>query len=79
MSFYGHDNHVSLAKQITKMRAPWMLTYDDVVPIQQIYSGVTQYKLRLTYYAQIKRKASELLLLSPQLKASTTLTSSAAA
>lgn len=79
MSFYGHENHVSLAKQITKMRAPWMLTYDDVVPIQQIYSGVTQYKLRLTYYAQIKRKASELLLLSPQLKASTTLTSSAAA
>lgn len=44
-----------------------MLTYDDVPEIESLYKGLPSYRKGLTYYAQVKRKASELLVLSKQL------------
>lgn len=79
LSFYDHGDHVALAKQVRSLRVPWMLTYDDVDQIQEMYRGMPQYKLNLTYYAQTKRKASELLVLCPKLDVPTRLQSCSAA
>jgi DNA adenine methylase len=45
----------------------WMLTYDDVPEIRSMYAELTQYRKTLMYYAQVKRSAAELLILSNRL------------
>ncbi len=61
---YRHQDHLSLSKEVQKMPHRWMLTYDDVPEIRSMYSELTQYRKTLTYYAQVKRSAAELLILS---------------
>lgn len=36
---YGPGDHQSIASAITKLRTPWLLTYDDCEPIRSIYRG----------------------------------------
>ena len=68
-NFYTSDNHRDLARIIRRLKVNWMLTYDDVPEIQALYAGLPTYRKGLTYYAQIKRRASELLILAPRLTA----------
>lgn len=65
LSFYVPDDHARLAGLVRSLKVPWMLTYDDTPEIQGLYQGVPLYHKGLTYYAQVKRRASELLMLSP--------------
>jgi DNA adenine methylase len=67
LSFYTRQDHAKLARLVRSLKAPWMLTYDDVPQIETLYNGLPMFKKSLTYYAQVKRKASELLVLSPWL------------
>jgi DNA adenine methylase len=64
LSFYHPEDHARLAKLIRSLKCQWMLTYDDVPEIENLYKGLPTYRKGLTYYAQVKRKASELLVLS---------------
>lgn len=68
-NYYKHNDHLALAKCIKKMSHRWMLTYDDVPEVCSMYLGIPQYRKELTYYAQQKRAATELLILSPDLVA----------
>lgn len=61
---YRHKDHEMLAKTVLEMPHRWMLTYDDVPEIRNMYSTLPQYRKKLTYYAQEKRSAAELLILS---------------
>ncbi|WP_420996264.1 DNA adenine methylase [Cupriavidus sp. 30B13] len=67
LSFYEPTDHARLAKLVRGLQCPWMLTYDDVPEIEALYDGMPIYRKGLTYYAQVKRKASELLVLSKKL------------
>jgi DNA adenine methylase len=67
LSFYDPKDHARLASLVRGLKAPWMLTYDDAPEIEQLYTEVPTYRKGLTYYAQVKRRASELLMLSPRL------------
>lgn len=79
LSFYNPEDHARLAKLVRGMKVPWMLTYDDVPQIESLYDGMPTYRKALTYYAQVKRKASELLVLAPMLKCPATLNGRVAA
>ena len=68
LSFYNPEDHARLAKLVRSLQVPWMLTYDDVPEIEKLYIGLPLYRKSLTYYAQVKRRASELLALAPHLK-----------
>lgn len=68
LSFYNPKDHARLAKLVRSLTVPWMLTYDDVPDIESLYTGLPLYRKGLTYYAQVKRRASELLVLAPHLK-----------
>ena len=68
LSFYEPEDHVRLAKLVRSLRVPWMLTYDDAPEIAALYSGLPLYRKSLIYYAQVKRRASELMVLAPSLK-----------
>lgn len=67
LSFYKPEDHARLASLVRTLKLPWMLTYDDAPQIEQLYAGLPIYRKSLTYYAQVKRKASELLVLAPHL------------
>jgi len=68
-SFYEHADHKHLAQTIRKLRRPWMLTYDNAPEIRDLYEGLPMATKELTYYAQIKRTGTELLVLNPTLLA----------
>lgn len=69
LSFYQPEDHARLSRLVRKLSVPWMLTYDDVPEIASLYSGLPMYRKSLVYYAQTKRRANELLVLSPRLSA----------
>lgn len=73
---YQHQDHVALARAVRKMTNRWMLTYDDAPEISAMYAGLAQYRKTLTYYAQVKRSAAELLVLSGNLEPPTILQAS---
>jgi DNA adenine methylase len=67
-NFYQPEDHQVLARAIRRLKCAWMLTYDDVPAIERLYTGLPIYRKALTYYAQVKRRANELLVLSPSLR-----------
>lgn len=67
-NFYQAADHSVLADTIRRLKVSWMLTYDDVPQIERLYTGLPIYRKALTYYAQVKRKANELLVMAPTLK-----------
>lgn len=73
LSFYGSRDHARLAGLIRQLPLPWMLTYDEAPEIANLYEGMPIYRKSLVYYAQVKRRAAELLMLAPHLKAPSTL------
>lgn len=79
LSFYQPQDHARLAKLVRNLKVPWMLTYDDVPQIEALYTGLPVYRKGLTYYAQVKRRASELLVLAPHLTPPAELVQSMAA
>ena len=64
---YVHKDHLALAKEVRKMPHRWMMTYDDVPEISDMYEELRQYRKTLTYYAQVKRSAAELMIFSNNL------------
>ncbi len=69
VNFYAPEDHALLAATIRRLKCRWMLTYDDVPEVLKLYRGLPVYRKALIYYAQVKRKANELLVLSPSLTA----------
>ena len=47
---------------------PWILTYDEISDVKNLYSDIKGWSYELLYSAQIKRKESELLYASSELK-----------
>ena len=66
--YYDHDDHVSLARAVGRIKQRWMVTYDDSEEIRRIYKKFPTYTQELMYFAQVKRIGTELLILDPKLK-----------
>lgn len=61
--------HSDLAKVIHSLdNRPWILTYDEISDVKNLYSDIKGWSYELLYSAQIKRKESELLYASSELK-----------
>ncbi|MBB3295197.1 DNA adenine methylase [Mitsuaria sp. BK045] len=67
LNYYQARDHERLAKVVSGLKRPWMVTYDDAPEIEALYAGFPQYRNSLIYYAQTKRRANELLFLSNSL------------
>jgi len=62
MNFYKHSDHVNLSqclKAIDKFK--WILSYDNVAEIRELYFDLKLYEFSLVYTAQNIKKGSELL------------------
>ncbi len=62
MNFYKHGDHVDLAKCLKNIdEFRWILSYDNVEDIRELYSDLELYEFSLIYTAQNIKKGSELL------------------
>ena len=62
------DDHAYLAHQIVKVNLPWLVSYDNVSEIAQLYESFPQKVFSLNYSAQKHYEASELMIFSERLK-----------
>lgn len=65
---YVAEDHQRLAKEITGLHVPWVVSYDDVKEIRDIYAGHRRMRYKLSYSAGTKFSGNEVIFLSPGLK-----------
>lgn len=67
-SFYKPNDHVKIADTIVKLSRPWIVTYDDVPEIREIYASNRQYGFDIAYSVREKKLGAELLIASKRLR-----------
>lgn len=60
---YSHENHVRLAETMRKLeKVKWLISYDNVPEIRNMYEGYRMSNFDLNYTLQTKKFGSELLV-----------------
>lgn len=69
-NFYTHGDHANLAQSIlSKMKnRKWIVTYDNVNAIKNMYCKVESLEFALQYSLQTKREGSELMFFSKSIR-----------
>lgn len=62
-NFFTKEDHKTIAKKISKIKEPWILTYDNVEEIKGLYKNFDNYVYNLCYTASMgaNKRGSELL------------------
>lgn len=60
--YFKEIQHKSLAKYIKSKTFPWLLSYDDVTQIRELYNRRTCVKLFLDYSVKTSKKGQEILI-----------------
>lgn len=69
-NYFDYDDHVRIEKLIKgKVKSDWVITYDDMPEIAQIYTNHQLFRYDLNYSAANKRKASEIIIFSDEMMA----------
>lgn len=68
-NFYGHDDHEKIAKllQSARFARQWVVSYDGVDEIQQMYMASKALTYTLNYSAQVRYIGNEVMFFSPKL------------
>ena len=65
---YKHDDHLELAKLVTNLEnCCWVVSYDNVEPIAEMYSSFDQEIFSIDYTARTYAKGTEIMVFSPDL------------
>lgn len=67
LNYYSHCDHLHLSQFIKALPVKWMLSYDDVSEIRQMYRDKRILTMYLNYRAQTRRKGKELVIFSDEL------------
>ena len=68
LNFYEPADHVAVSKYVQALRYPWIVSYDDVQEIRELYKNVRSLRIRLSHTARSAREGEELLFFAPQLQ-----------
>lgn len=65
-NFLNHEDHKKIYKSINKVKTPWLITYDNVDDISNIYKKYPQFEFNLLYTvnSKVNRIGTELLITS---------------
>ena len=67
LNFFSYDDHVRIERMIdNQVNCDWVITYDDVQEIADIYQNHILKRFDLNYSAAVKRKASEIIIFKRQ-------------
>lgn len=65
LNFYTHEDHENLRDLLSTLRdLKWMISYDNVTEINELYSGFSSSLHMLNYSLQTKRKTNEFFVFS---------------
>lgn len=64
---YAHEDHVSLAQYITHLPFKWVLSYDDVPEIRELYKDRKSFNVGFYYRANARKEGKEVMFLSNNL------------
>lgn len=67
-SFYKPEDHMVLGKAVQKLKNPWIVTYDNVPEIAEIYQGEQRFTFSINYSVNVKRVGTELLIAARSVK-----------
>jgi len=67
-NFYNHLDHLEVARIINSVKQNWLITYDNVEAIVNMYEGYRSKTYELQYSAQKKYVGSEIMFFSNKLK-----------
>lgn len=67
INFYNPSDHMQLSDKITNSNHKWVITYDNVEQIKDLYQGFNQEVYNLNYSVQKKYKAKEIMIYSDDL------------
>lgn len=63
LNFFSYEDHVRIERMINQqVNCDWVITYDDVKEIADIYQNHILRRFDLNYSAAVKRKASEIII-----------------
>lgn len=66
MNRFSEHEHRQLSAVLTAgVEFPWIMTYDDVQPIRDLYAGLPQTEFYLSYSAYKRRRGKEVLIWPP--------------
>ncbi len=65
--FYSHNDHVLISRLVRNIQQHWIISYDNVDPIVQMYQGYRQITYNLSYSANNRYKGAESMFFSSQL------------
>lgn len=66
-NWFNDSNHRALSMAVENIKPYWMVTYDNVNEIRDLYAKYPCFTNKLRYSAQVKRNGEELLVLDPRL------------
>jgi DNA adenine methylase len=66
-NFYTHADHKNISNAIPTLQQYWIITYDNVAPIRDLYSKFSIIEYKLSYSAQKKYQGKEILVVDPRL------------
>lgn len=68
-NYYEHDDHVQIAQllQSRAFKSPWIVSYDNVEEIRQMYRMSQSLSYGLNYTAQVRYVGSEVMFFRPDL------------
>lgn len=68
-NFYEHENHLEISNTLRKLRnKKWILSYDDVNEIRELYTEFQPYSYDLNYSAGKKGVGKEVIFVSDSIK-----------
>ena len=62
---YGEEDHLALAERIGSCSFPWIVTYDAVGLVDEVYGGFDRYTMGIGYSAARAKRGSEILVAGP--------------
>ena len=65
---YAHDDHQKLSELMRTLKGNWVVSYDNVTEIKQLYKGFKRKEFNLTYFAGKIKRGKEIMFFSPKLK-----------
>ena len=66
-NFYTHADHKNISNAIPTLQQYWIITYDNVAPIRDLYSMFSIIEYKLSYSVQKKYQGKEILVVDPRL------------
>jgi len=68
-NFYEHEDHQAVSKAMRKIsKSKWIVSYDDVPEIREMYSDFRSLRYRLSYSAQRREQGGEIMFFCPDLE-----------